>query len=97
MIKQPFTEQQLSELFARMTPTVQIPPDARERQLCRVLAEARKLRQMRRRLHLRRAAVAVVALVMLAMTASGASAQVRCDPCRMRVLLPIIRVSEAVR
>ena len=90
MIKQPFTEQQLSELFARMTPTVQMPPATSKRIKRRVLAEARKLRQMRRRLHLRRrVAGVVVALVLFVLAAGSADAQVWCDPCNF-VYMPLV-------
>lgn len=85
------TEQQLFDLFR---PRVTMPPAARERQLCRVLAEVRrmppvqaKIKRQRRRLGLRRVAVSVALLVMLA--AGNASAQVECNPCN-RVLLPIV-------
>lgn len=80
------TEQQLFDLFR---PRVTMPPGARERQLCRVLAEVRrqKIARQRRRLGLRRVAVSVALLVMLA--AGNASAQVECNPCN-RVLLPIV-------
>lgn len=92
------TEQQLFKLFAQ---PVQMPADVRKRQLCRVLAEVRRLpkvhtktRRLRRRLGLRRVAISVVLLLTLA--AGNASAQVWCSPCN-RVLLPIIHASEVAR
>jgi hypothetical protein len=98
MIKQPLTEQQLFDLFR---PAVQMPPDVRKRIRHRVMAEARKLRklhQLHRRSQLRRRVAGVVVAIVLVMLAVGsAEAQVRCDPCRMRVMLPIIRNGEAVR
>lgn len=80
-------DQQMAVLF----PPIEMPADVRERVLSLVQVEARRLRVARR---LRRVVVVAVVAILLSM-ASGASAQVRCDPCPLRYAtwVPIIHAS----